>query len=91
MKRLALAVAVIFAAAACSSSEPQGLMATPEGTGATVRFDMFHRPLPEIPLPNDLATRFDPSSPSKRRINASMQAATQWEIATREEIDNLDG
>ena len=28
---------------------------------------LYAKPLPEIPLPNDIATRFDPDSPIKRR------------------------
>ncbi len=77
--------------AACAAPEGKGLAPTPDGTGAQVRFDMYARPFPDVPLPNDLATRFDPGSPTKRRVNASMQATTDWETVTRGEIDALDG
>jgi hypothetical protein len=90
MKRF-LTCSLAAALAACTSPEGSGLMKTPEGTGAQVKFDVYQRPLPEIPLPNDFATRFDATSPTKRRINASMLAATKWERATRESIDQLDG
>ncbi|GMU62242.1 MAG: hypothetical protein AMXMBFR34_40050 [Myxococcaceae bacterium] len=90
MTRL-LTFALAAALAACTSPEGSGLMKTSEGTGAEVRFDVYHRPLPEIPLPNDFATRFDATSPTKRRVNASMLAATKWERATREVLDQLDG
>jgi hypothetical protein len=92
-KRMGEVCAVLLAAAAvgCTSPEGKGLRATPEGTGSKIRFDMFHRPLPEIPLPNDLATRYDTSSPTKRRVNASLMAATEWEKTTRSDIDALDG
>ena len=57
----------------------------------TVKLDFLHRPLPEIPLPNDIATRWDPDSATHRRLNASMIAPTSFERLTREKIDQLDG
>ncbi len=75
----------------CESPAPEGLAATPAGSGAQVRFDTFHRPLPEIPLPNDFATRFDAGSPTRRRINASVVAPAEWEQKTRKDLDDLDG
>ncbi len=57
----------------------------------TVKFDFEHRPLPEIPLPNDLATRYDSTSATGRRVNASQLAPTSFERITREKIDQLDG
>ena len=80
-----------LAAASCASPEGKGLMPTAPGSGAEVTFDIFAKPLPNIPLPNDFATRFDATSPTKKRINASMMASTKWEIATRKELDQLDG
>ncbi len=89
MKRIALLSAVVVAS--CASPEGKGLMETGSGTGAEVTFDVFAKPLPNIPMPNDFATRFDASSPTKRRINASMAASTKWERATRGTLDQLDG
>ena len=86
----ALAVACL-GLLACESQAPSGLAPTPTGTGARVRFDTFHRPLPEIPLPNDFATRYDATSPSLRRLNASLIAPTEWEQKTRDNLDALDG
>lgn len=78
--------------AACASPGPEGLAPAAEGPGPKVVFDVYHRPLPEIPLPNDFATRFDGSSPTHRRINASIEAApTRWEQHTRAELDKLSG
>lgn len=76
---------------ACAPPEPEGLRRSDPSTGAEVRFDIFARPLPDIPLPNDIATRFDPASPTKRRINASMVASSTWETRIREQLDQLDG
>ena len=70
-----LAVASLIA---CASEPPRGL-ADAQPAATTVAMDFFHRPLPEIPLPNDIATRFDENSPTHRRINASMIAPTQME------------
>jgi len=53
--------------------------------------DFYHEPLPQIPLPNDLATRHDPTSATGRRINASLLAPTHFERTARANIDNLDG
>ncbi len=87
----ALSLALCLAASGCASPEPAGLRLTDEGTGARVRFDLEARPLPDIPLPNDFATRFDPSSPTGHRVNASLSASTEWEKATRRTLDQLDG
>lgn len=57
----------------------------------TVKFDFLARPLPEIPLPNDIAMRYDPESPTGRRINASMLAPTGLERYVRTRIDQIDG
>ena len=57
-----LLASVCFFVVACASPEGSGLAHTPDGTGAKVKFDVFHEPLPEIPRPNDFATRFDASS-----------------------------
>jgi hypothetical protein len=53
--------------------------------------DFFHRPLPDIPLPNDIATRYDPTSATGLRINASMIAPTGFESHVRELLDQMDG
>ncbi len=89
MRRLLAALCVF--AVACASPEASGLARSPDGEGPKVKFDVFHRPLPEIPLPNDFATRFDATSSTKRRLNASMVAPTQWEQKTRAALDALDG
>ena len=62
-----------------------------DGDGPVVKFDLFAKPLPEVPLPIDVATRPDPNSPTGRRVNASMVAPTEMEANTRRKIDQLDG
>jgi hypothetical protein len=70
----------------------EGLGRTPAGTGPRVVWDAEHRPLPEIPLPNNAATRIDPTSPTGRRVNISLTAArTDYERRTRALFNQLDG
>ncbi|MEE2757848.1 MAG: hypothetical protein VYA30_14420, partial [Myxococcota bacterium] len=89
-QHLAGTVLFLFFAAACSSPEPKGI-AKSQPAHVTVKMDFYAKPLPEIPLPNDVATRYDSTSPTKRRINASMVAPTNFEATARELIDNIDG
>ena len=81
---------VAIVVSGCLSEEPQGIYpSTPART--TVKYDFFHKPLPEIPLPNDIATRVDRASATGLRVNASMIAPTEFESRTRELADQLDG
>ena len=77
---------------ACARGAPlEGLAPARETGGPRVAFDLSHKPLPEIPFPNDLATRPDPTSPTGLRINASLIAPTQLERGVRGLLDTLDG
>ena len=70
---------------------PDGWRATPGGSGPVVRWDLEVEPLPELPLPNDVATYADPSSPTGRRLNVSLLVPTRIESDTRRLFDELDG
>lgn len=85
-----IGLALTIGLSACLSSPPDLLVAAPPAR-TTVKYDFLHKPLPEIPLPNDIATRYDPTSATKRRVNASMIADTVLESRLRELIDDLDG
>ncbi len=86
----ALPAALLLLLAACAAPTPEGLAPAEDGSGPKVVFDVYRLPLPELPLPNDFATRFDGNSPTHRRLNASIEAApTQWEQHTRAELDKL--
>lgn len=89
MTWMATTLAVGALALGCSP-EPEGLVEA-QPAKVTVKMDLFHKPLPEITLPNDLATRYDVTSPTERRINASMVAPTGFEARLRELVDTLDG
>lgn len=85
-----IAVALGGGPTGCRAPNAEGIFrAQPAAT--TVKLDLYHKPLPEIPLPNDLATRYDRSSATGRRINASMLAPTGLERRTRRLADQLDG
>ncbi|MEZ4437998.1 MAG: hypothetical protein R3B72_02850 [Polyangiaceae bacterium] len=75
----------------CFDRAPTGLGPTPSGPGATVRFDLGHQPLPEIPLPNDTATWPDPTSRTGLRINASLVAPTRMEAQARARFSQMEG
>lgn len=64
---------------------------TPSGDGPVVVVDWDARPLPEIPLPNDLATRPDPTSITGMRLNISELAPTNMESEARVKINELTG
>jgi hypothetical protein len=88
---LAAALACCAASACIFDEAPQGLRRTPPGPGATVRFDMLHKPLPDIPIPNDLATWPDPTSRTGLRINASLIAPTEIETIARKRFSEMEG
>ena len=89
---VALLAAAVLASGGCGSGDPTFLAPAQPGQGPVVNFDVYHTPFPEIPLPNDFATRYDPTSPTLRRLNASiLEAKTTWEQRTRAELDKLSG
>jgi hypothetical protein len=83
---------VAFVAVACTGDTiPAGLQATPPGTGPLVVFDLTATPLPNIPLPNDVATFPDPTSRTGLRLNASLLAPTHMEAVERLGFDDMEG
>ena len=70
---------------------PDGLRATPDGEGPMVVVDWDAKPLPELPFPNDLATRADPSSITGLRVNISEEATTELERKARRKINEMVG
>ena len=89
MRRL---IPFILFAGCDPSIAPEVLADRPaDGTGPTIIFDLDARPLPEIPFPNDLATRLDPTSPTGRFLNVSEEASTRMEFELRSRANTLDG
>jgi hypothetical protein len=91
MKNLACIVMICSGLLTSCADAPEGIRQTPEGGGPQVVFDLDHKPLPEIPFPNDLATRADASAATGLRVNASMIAPTALERKVRTKIDQIDG
>ena len=75
----------------CAGDPPTGLGEAKHAGGPIVRWDLQHKPLPEIPLPNDAATTLDPTSPTGRRVNVSLIAPTFLESDLRAKADRLSG
>ncbi|MCA9626569.1 MAG: hypothetical protein KC766_02830 [Myxococcales bacterium] len=87
-----LACLIALASVGCTVDEiPEGLKRTPDGNGPEVRFNLYHKPLPEIPMPNDVAMWPDPTSRTGLRINASIVAPTEIEETARKKFDQLEG
>jgi hypothetical protein len=94
--RAARSVGLLFglslALGGCAGGDPiDTAHLTPPGGGPRVVWDLGARPFPEIPLPNDVATWPDPTSPTGVRVNASMVAPTALERALRRQFDEMDG
>ncbi len=70
---------------------PKGLRSTQQAAGPKVVFNLDAWPFPDIPFPNDVATVADPTSPTGKRINVSLQGATQAETQVRQYIDRMTG
>ena len=88
---MALSTLALFGTSCAMDHAPHGLRETPSGPGPHVRYDLSHRPLPDIPLPTDTATFADPTSRTGLRINASLVASTAIERAARVRFDELEG
>ncbi|MFO0569951.1 MAG: hypothetical protein U0263_30170 [Polyangiaceae bacterium] len=95
MKKLGLGASLTLLAGlslGCSVDEiPDGLGRTPDGKGSTVKWDLYHKPLPDIPFPNDQAMWPDPTSRTGMRVNASTVAPTHIESTARRKFDQLEG
>jgi len=89
---LIVGLLVGIALAGCAGEEwPEGLRKTPSGTGPMVVWNLDARPFPDVPFPNNIATRLDPTSPTGRRVNVSMIAPTKLETRVRQKINKLSG
>jgi hypothetical protein len=82
---------VVLATSCVMDRAPRGVRRTPDGPGAAVRFDLAHRPLPDLPLPIDTATWPDPTSRTGLRVNASLIAPTAIEEQARKRFDQMEG
>ncbi len=96
MRSLCLPSAFVFAIViGCTGGDPIDESPTSvrsaSGQGPTVVWDPTRQPFSEIPLPNDVATSPDPSSPTGLRVNVSIVAPTSFDRTTRAGFDLLDG
>ena len=84
-------LSILAAAVLACGGSPGGLWPTPPGSGPVINFDLLKKPFPDIPFPNDIATRLDRDSPTGRRVNVSIVAPTILEHDVRKEFNLLDG
>ncbi len=90
--RLLISVALVGLLGCYSGGRAlEGWVQTRAGSGPQVNWDVDVEPIPEVPLPNDIATRPDPTSPTGRRLNISRNASTSFERKLRGQLDQLDG
>jgi len=78
----------------CDGGDPVSAaapVARDDGHGPRIVWDLGERPFPNIPLPNDIATAPDPTSPTGLRLNASLIAPTGLESRLREGFASMDG
>jgi hypothetical protein len=85
-----MAGGMVWLALGCGQA-PEALAPARPGSGPRLVWDLDARPFPDIPFPNDLATRPDPTSPTGRRLNVSLIGPTLLERVVREEVDRLTG
>lgn len=88
-----LLLAALGAQAGCFDDNqlPESVREVEETGGPRVVFDLDDWPFPDIPFPNDLATRPDPTSPTKKRVNVSLNGATEAESKVRRSINEQSG
>jgi hypothetical protein len=86
-----LCVIALIVVSACGGPEPEGIRSSITGPGPTIKWDPLALPLPEVPLPNNVATRIDPTSPTGRRLNLSLEASTVAESLVRAKANEMDG
>ena len=61
------------------------------GDGPHVMFEPNAKPVPLIPFPNDIMTRYSPSTKTKKRLDIPTDADTNLEIKLRRLMNTLDG
>jgi len=84
--------ALLAATLGCGPEEvPDGLRRTPDGDGATVRFEPYALPLPDVPFPTDLLAFPDPSSRTGVRIALPTSAPTALQRTIHRNLANQEG
>lgn len=88
-----LLIAASIALSGCleDNTPPQGLRQARLSGGPQIVFDLNKRPFPEIPFPNDLAMRADPTSSTGLRVNVSELGGTLAEERVRRAINKQEG
>jgi hypothetical protein len=93
MKNYLLAgIVLVFYLASCGDkTSTKGLFHSANTGGPKVIFNPDAKPVPIVPFPNDLMTRYDETSPTKLRLNLPLNAVTQLENEVRKKMNTMDG
>ncbi|MDP7040185.1 MAG: hypothetical protein QGI45_13580, partial [Myxococcota bacterium] len=92
LKTFLLSTGLSFAACYSGGQPMQGLAPTPdENQGPNIEWDVFAEPVPEIPFPNNIASRPSNKTLTGRLLNIPMNAETAHENKLRGQINTLDG
>lgn len=89
LPRCLSAILLLLGLSSCERDDFEERFAVP--VGPRVQYDPLHRPFPLVPFPSDVGTRFDPHSPTGRRLNVSTIDETMEGSATRRQLNQLDG
>jgi hypothetical protein len=82
----------VITAIGCAGEQPDALLGTPsDGTGPMVVYEPLHMPEPEVPFPNNSATRIDPEARTGRRLNLATSRPLAVERNLRKQLNRLDG
>lgn len=82
---------VVLTACVEENDAPEGLAEARVSGGPRIVWDLDARPFPEIPFPNDLATRVDPTSSTGRFVNVSLEGASKAEEDVRAKVNQMTG
>ena len=74
-----------------SPLESSSSSSSSNSSGPLVQQRPFDRPFPLAPFPNDSVTRFDPHSPTERRLNLPLEDHTREGRHVRAQLNELDG
>lgn len=92
MKKYLLFLFLVILFTSCGDkTSPKGLFYSVNTGGPKVIFDPDAKPVPIVPFPNDLMTRYDETSPTKLRLNLPLNAVTQLENEVRKKMNTMDG
>ena len=91
-RKLLLIVVAAGLLGACQDELPGWLaVETGETHGPRIVYDVFAKPVPEVPFPNDSSLRVSDETPSGLQLNVSLVRPTAHQRNLRRRLNQLDG